>query len=278
MRHAILPLLGMVLAQISWREIQSARSRVCVVPLGSLEQHGPHLPMWTDTAIVSTIASRVEQGLPNDVLLAPVQSIGYSPHHARFGCVSLDFAAYTSLIRDICRSFAAMGFEKILLLNGHGGNDAPCRAALSEMKVENPGLSIVFASYWTLAAEAFSRIRTSPPGGMGHACEMETSVMLALHPDQVHLSEAVDDGPWTRRREDSDESHPFPAIHRVADMLRPQPYFMVRNFDEVSETGTIGAPSHASAEKGSLFLDAAVDAVCALVTAFAVGRLNFVKQ
>ena len=265
----------MVLAHLSWPEIRTAKSRICLVPLGSLEQHGPHLPLWTDTAIVSTIASRVEQRLPDVVLLAPVQPIGYSPHHAHFGCLSLDLASYIALIRSVCRSFAAMGFDRLLLLNGHGGNDVPCRAALCELKEEHPALQVLLASYWTLAAEAFRGIRSSPIGGMGHACEMETSVMLTLHPEQVDMKKAKDDGPLVRSgKQSSDEPAKSPIV-RVSDMLQPSPYFMVRNFDEISDNGTIGAPSFASAEKGERFLDAAVNAVCALVAAYAAGELEF---
>jgi len=253
----------MILAQLRWPEIQPALSRVCVAPLGSLEQHGPHLPLWTDTAIVSEIARRVERQLPGEVLLAPAQPVGYSPRHAHFGCVSLDLAAYMDLIGNLCRSIAAMGFRRVFLLNGHGGNDVPCRAAMCALKTEMPGLRIVFASYWTLAAEAFQRIRTSAPGGMGHACEMETSIMLALHPDQVSLARARDDGTAGE------------TGYRLLDMLRPQPYYMVRDFDELSATGTLGRPSHASAEKGTRFLDAAVEAACGLVAAFAAGELEF---
>lgn len=246
--------------------------------LGSLEQHGPHLPLWTDAAIASGIANRIEQRLPDQVLLAPMLPIGYSAHHAHFGCVSLDIASYMAVIKGLCRSFAAMGFHRVLLLNGHGGNDVPCRAALCEMKVEIPDLRVVLASYWTLAAEAFGRIRTSPPGGMNHACEMESSMMLALYPEQVNLSLAQDDGPLARdvpQRFDAQSSSP---LRRVSDMLRAQPYYMVRNFDEISATGTFGSPSHATREKGELFLNAAVDAGAALVQAFAAGDLDFAGE
>lgn len=267
----------MILAQLSWPELRSALSRVCVVPLGSLEQHGPHLPLWTDTAIVSEIARVVEQRLPGEVLLSPAQPVGYSPHHARFGCMSLDLASYMALIRNLCRSLSDMGFSRVLLLNGHGGNDVPCRAAMCELKVELPDLRIVFASYWTLAAEAFGRIRSSPPGGMGHACEMETSIMLALYSEQVRLAAVKDDGPVTQGgAQRSGDLHPS-ALHRIPDMLRAQPYYTVRNFDELSATGTVGSPSHASREKGVLFLDAAVDAVGELVKAFAAGELDFAR-
>lgn len=265
----------MVLADLSWPEIRTVRSRICLVPLGSLEQHGPHLPLWTDTAIVSAIASRVERRLPDVVLLAPAQPIGYSPHHAHFGCLSLDLPSYVALIRNLCRSFAAMGFDRVLLLNGHGGNDVPCRAALCEMKEEHPALNVVLASYWTLAADAFRAIRSSPIGGMGHACEMETSVMLTLYPAQVDMMKAKDDGPVVRSsRHNSDEPTAFP-VRRVSDMLQQAPYFRIRNFDEISHNGTIGCPSFASAEKGNRFLEAAVDAVSALVAAYAAGELDF---
>ncbi len=253
----------MVLAQLSWPDVAAVLSRVCVAPLGSLEQHGPHLPFWTDSAIVSEIAARVEQRLPGEVLLLPAQPVGHSPHHRHFGSVSLDISTYAGVIGSVCRSVAAMGFRRILLLNGHGGNDVPCRTAMCALKVEMPDVQIVFASYWTLAAEAFRGIRTSPPGGMGHACEMETSIMLALHPEQVNLERVRDDGTAGEKG------------YRLLDMLRPQPYYMVRNFDELSASGTLGCPSHASAEKGERFLDAAVDAVCSLVAAFAAGELDF---
>ena len=255
----------MILAHLSWPEIESAASRVCVVPLGSLEQHGHHLPLWTDTAIVSEIGARLERQLAGEIALSPVQPVGYSPHHARFGCMSLDLAAYMALIRNLCGSISAMGFRRIFLLNGHGGNDVPCRAAMCQLKVDLPEVRIVFASYWTPAAEAFARIRTSPPGGLGHACEMETSIMLALYPDQVRTAEMKDDGPVTRPAEG----------RQIPDMLRAQPYYTVRNFDELSASGTLGCPTQASAEKGALFLDAAVEGVAALVRSFVAGELEF---
>lgn len=250
----------MLLEQLKWTELRQIAVRLFVVPLGSMEQHGPHLPLATDTLIVSEIARRVEARMAEQVVLVPAQWLGHSPHHAHFGCVSLNLRPYMELVGGICRSIVAMGARNIFLLNGHGGNDAPCRAALSELKVEYAGLSdlrIAFASYWSLASEALSRIRGSPRGGMGHACEMETSIMLAIHPDQVKLGDAVDDGTFRE------------TGFRLLDMLRPQPYFMVRDFHEMSATGTLGMPSLASAGKGEQFLAAITDAVVAFLSQFA---------
>ena len=247
----------MLLEQLRWPELKSVADRVFVVPLGSLEQHGLHLPLATDTAIISEIARRVEARLADRIVLTPAQWLGHSPHHAHFGCVSLDLRPYMDLIAGVCRSIAGMGARKIFLLNGHGGNDAPCRAVLCELKKEMPELQVAFASYWTLAAEAMSRIRTSPRGGMGHACEMETSVMLAVDPERVKIDDAADGGTFRE------------SGYRLLDMLRPQPYYMVRDFHELSGTGTVGMPSHATAEKGERFLAAATDAVMQFLRDFA---------
>ena len=248
----------MLLESLTWPQLRELDGRVFVAPLGALEQHGRHLPLTTDAIIISEIARRVEARLANQVVLLPTQWLGHSPHHARFGCVSLHLRPYMELVGGICRSLAGMGARKILLLNGHGGNDAPCRAALCELKTQLRDVRIAFASYWSLASEAFARIRTSPPGGVGHACEMETSVMLAIRPDLVRMEDAVDDGTF---RETS--------RYRVLDMLRPQPYYMVRDFDELSESGTLGMPSHASAEKGEQFLAAAADGAAQFLAEFA---------
>jgi creatinine amidohydrolase/Fe(II)-dependent formamide hydrolase-like protein len=91
------------------------------------------------------------------------------------------------------------------------------------------------------------------------------------------MGRTKDDGPLIRRGKENREQPPASAIRNIPDMLRPPPYFIVRNFDEISDNGTIGAPSLASAEKGERFLEAAVDAVCALVSAYAAGDLEFAK-
>ncbi len=126
----------MHLKHARWTALSSLRNRIFIVPLGSLEQHGPHLPLFTDSLIISDIADRVEQLRSEKIVLLPVQWLGHSPHHRRFGCVSLDLIPYIEMIRGICRSLIEIGARKILLLNGHGGNDIPCKAAQRELKSE----------------------------------------------------------------------------------------------------------------------------------------------
>ncbi len=250
----------MRLEHARWPDLPALASRIFVVPLGSLEQHGKHLPVFTDSLIIGHIAERLEQLRGERIALLPVQWLGHSPHHRRFGCVSLDLFPYIELIRGICRSLIAMGARRILLLNGHGGNDVPCKAALRELKSEFESLHdlyIAYATYWNLAAAEFSAIRESPAGGMGHACEMETSILLARHREQVDLSQATRGGPSEERG------------FRTIDMLKGEPFFMINEFDEFSETGVIGMPDFASAEKGERFVEAAAQAAARFIDEFA---------
>ncbi|HEX4169000.1 MAG TPA: creatininase family protein [Bryobacteraceae bacterium] len=239
-----------------WPDLAQLKERIFVIPLGSLEQHGPHLPVFTDSLIVSQVANRVEELKSADIALLPVQWLGHSPHHRRFGCVSLDFQPYVEMIRGICRSLIVLGARKILLLNGHGGNDIPCKAAQRELKSEFEEmreLYIVYATYWNLAAEEFTAIRSSPEGGMGHACEMETSVLLARHPDLVDMSKAESDGPGPEMG------------YRTIDMLKQPPFSLINEFDELSTSGVLGMPKLATAEKGARFLESAAQAVVRLL-------------
>jgi creatinine amidohydrolase len=248
-----------LLKNLTWPEVKSLdfANRVVVFPTGSFEQHGPHLPFTTDTDIVTAIAERIEQAMPDRALLVPTLWPGLSTHHMHFpGTLDVPQMVYIQLVTEIGRSLASMGAKKVFILNGHGGNDTPLRAALRELKTEVPQTRFVFASYWSLSGKTLHEVRESDSGGMGHACEMETSVMLHLHPDRVKLDRAVRDGP------------PHTDIYRKADMQHARPVFFVNEFHEVTQSGVMGHPDLASAEKGKRFLDGIVAEVSAFVAHF----------
>jgi len=228
-----------------------------VAPLGSFEQHGPHLPFTTDTDIVTALAEAVEQSLPDQVLLLPCLWVGHSTHHMHFpGTLDVRQMHYIAVIQDLCRSILSMGAVRILLLNGHGGNDVPVRAALREVKTEAQGrqrVHLLYAAYWMLAAANIKQIRESELGGVGHACEMETSLMLHLHPERVRMQLARRDGP----------KHSSP--YRKADMQYARPVYSVNEFHEISESGVVGHPDLATAEKGRRFFDAIVEDIIVFV-------------
>jgi creatinine amidohydrolase len=236
----------MLLENLSWPEVKKLKvaTKIVVLPLGSFEQHGPHLPLTTDTDIVTAVARALERERPKKILCLPTLWPGHSTHHLAFpGTLSVSQMPYIQLALELCRSIVRMGARKVFLLNGHGGNDVPLRAALRELKTEFPTVRFVFASYWSIAAKSITSVRESGPGGLGHACEMETSLMLHLHPERVKMRLARRDGP---RHTDA---------YRRSDMLYGRPVYFVNEFHEVSRSGTIGRPELASAKKGRRFLE-----------------------
>jgi creatinine amidohydrolase len=250
----------MRLGDLTWPEVKALdfERLVVLLPTGSFEQHGPHLPLTTDTDIVTAIAERLEKRSPDRVLLLPTLWPGLSTHHMHFpGTMDVPQADYINLVTDLGKSIASMGAKRCFILNGHGGNDTPLRASLRELKSAVPRTRFVFASYWALAASHIKQVRESELGGLGHACEMETSIMLHLHPDRVKMDRAVRDGPK--------HTDPF----RTADMQYARPVFFVNEFHEVSKTGVVGHPDLATPEKGERFLNGIVDGVGAFVDAFA---------
>jgi creatinine amidohydrolase len=215
----------MVLQDLTWPEVRRLKpaNKIVILPLGSFEQHGHHLPLTTDTDIVTAVALGVEKRLSNKILCLPTLWPGHSPHHLFFpGTLSVGQMPYIRMVVELCRSIVKMGAKKILLLNGHGGNDVPLRAVIRELKTEFPKVTVVFASYWMVAQ---LNIR--------HACDIETSLMLHLKPELVRMKLAKADGPSPRN---------------IAA-------YVVREFHEISKTGTVGDPTKATAEKGKKLLD-----------------------
>src|SRR5256714_9438760 len=219
----------MLLENLTWPEVKKLKlaDKVVLFPLGSFEQHGPHLPLTTDTDIVTAVARGIEQQRSKQILCLPTLWPGHSTHHLFFpGTLSVSQTPYIQLVIELCRSIVKMGARKVFLLNGHGGNDVPLRAALRELKTEFPRTQFVFASYWHLAQQTIKETRESGMGGVGHACEMETSIMLYLHPQRVKQSLGKRDGP-----KHSD-------VYRKSDMQYGRPIYFVNEFHEISKTGT----------------------------------------
>ncbi len=249
----------MLLENLSWREVKSLKveNKIVVFPLGSFEQHGPHLPLTTDTDLVTAVARGVEKNRPETILCLPTLWPGHSTHHLFFpGTLSVSQTPYIQMVIELCRSIVSMGGQKVFLLNGHGGNDIPIRAAMRELKTEFPKVQFVFASYWQLAAETIKQVRESELGGLGHACEMETSLMLHLYPDRVKMDLAKRDGP----------NHA--DVYRKSDMQYGRPIYFVNEFRDISESGVVGNPELATAEKGKRFFDGIIKEVTAFVDEF----------
>lgn len=229
-----------------------------IVPVASLEQHGPHLATGVDIVCATAVAQRVARlldaaGAP--VVVTPCVWTGLAEHHVAFGgTVTLDYAAFAAVLRGVVRSAARAGFRRVMLLNGHGGNAEAVAVAATELSVEL-GIAVAAGTYWHLAPEAIAPVLERQPGLM-HACEAETSMMLALMPEAVRrerLAEAH--GPHSTRT----EGQP-PALHRR------------RSFKEVTPSGVIGDARAASAEKGERLLAAVAERIAGMLRDEALWR------
>ena len=159
-----------------------------VLPVGTTEQHGPHLVTGTDAVLVAAVAERAAAlaARPDVVLLAPTLAYGASDHHLPFGgTLSLRVSTLQAVLADLLASAAASGCRRVFVLNGHGGNTAACAVAVSEASREHRILTATALFSGLLDANALD-LQVA-----GHAGAFETSLMLALHPDRVHADRAT---------------------------------------------------------------------------------------
>lgn len=244
-----------VLWQELWRhEFLEAieQDPVVIVPVGSVEQHGPHCPM--DVDIVGPFALAVETALRVDefpVIVAPPVWSGFTHYNMGFpGTISLRIETFLSLLIDICKSIHANGFDRIVLVNGHGGNDAPIRVVRDTMAEDD--VFLVAFSWWQMVEEEMRTWGEADDGSVGHGGEWETSLQLHL---RSHLVDAS--------RINSDV---FP--NPFSEELRSFARFSERRRDTRDDTGTMGDATMASAEKGARVFEAAVARLVQLVTEY----------
>lgn len=206
-----------------------------LVPIGSIEQHGPHLPLGTDSVIARAVAERVAARLPGQVLVAPAIAFGSSGEHAGFpGTVSIGRQALHAVVVESVRSLALWA-ARVVFVNGHGGNLATLAAAIGQLRAEGHEVA------WVPCGVA---------GGDAHAGRTETSLMLHLAPADVLLERAA---PGTTRP--------------IAELM---PELRAGGVRAVSPTGVLGDPGGASAEEGARMLEALVAEVAARIGGGAV--------
>ena len=246
----------------SWTGIKELTNKVVVLPLGSLEQHGHHLPLLTDSMIGTEIARRAEAELSDEALFLPLLWVGASDHHRAFpGTVSISNSVYVDVLIDMLESLVAAGFRRIFLLNSHGGNITPGRMAIYDVHLNHrdiPDLFLAFSSWWTLAAEQVAALTNVKQEMVTHACEQESSMILRLRPELVKMEVA------------SGANIPFESAFYCPDFSRLSRVDVPRAFDQLSLTGAFGHPEFAEAEKGEALFSAAVTEVTAFVREFAL--------
>ncbi|MCC6393921.1 MAG: creatininase family protein [Bryobacterales bacterium] len=241
----------MFLADLTWPAVQALNRNLPVaIPIAAVEQHGHHLPVYTDSLLLGEVVRRAEPAVRDRALFAPLQWLGNSHHHIDYpGTMSASPRLYLDLLHDLAENLLRIGFHRILFLNGHGGNIIPCKQVVFELRQNyraRADLLLLFASYWDLA-KPFEEREGFTQHAMGHACEWETSMIQRLAPHLVagDVSQL--------------QTVPF------GDGFAPGYRGWITK--DRTPTGHIGSPEHANPEKGEF-----------LFNSFSAGVVKFLAQ
>lgn len=228
-----------------------ARGTVVLIPAGAFEQHGPGLPLATDLVRAEAVADRVAAELPDRVVIGPALPVGVSPHHLAFaGTVSLSTTTFARLVKEYVDSLAGHGWRRIVVVTGHGGNNAALGTVAQDLLREQP--DVEFA--WTplTAPDVVADLGVSEVHG--HSGEAETSQMLHLAPHLVRRDRLA---AGTTRLDQLD------PLARLARHVGP-PTLAVP-YDRLSQIGVLGDPRRASADDGRSIVDVVTGRIVAFV-------------
>lgn len=247
--------------KLTWPEINDAvdLGKLCILPCGAIEQHGPHLPLDVDVLCSTQIALGAGKLLPEKILVLPPVNYGYTGHVMDFpGTINQHYEHFIHHVLDLTRSLAYHGFKKIILLNGHGSNMPNLELVARRTNLETDAECIA-TPWWNMLKvdpEFMPNWRESTfPGGCSHACELETSVYLYL--DEVNVrKDKIKNGTISMHEEGS----PF----NYMDLMGQGPATLISWTSSYSDSGVLGAAELATVEKGKAAYDEAVKQLISL--------------
>lgn len=249
--------------ELTWPEINEAvdAEKTLLLPIGSTEQHGHHLPLDVDNFLARGVCLTAARRAPRELLVMPTIPYGYNEHALDFpGTIHVTYEHFIAYCLDVCKSVAHAGFRRVVLVDGHGSNEHLCEFIARRATLETEAM--VASVMWTnLAVEAFERVRQSPTGGAAHACELETSAYLYLDPSKVHMDRAQDHYGGAAGKEGS--------RFLYVDLTRGWgPVKLVRWTSTATPNGVSGAPTLATPHKGQAVVEAAADNLLAFAREF----------
>jgi creatinine amidohydrolase len=241
----------MIWDQLNYPQLEKLDKNIPVLlTMAATEQHGAHLPLATDRLIGEYFAARLNATMEDAILILPSMPIGCSGHHMGFaGTLSLGHASFASVVKDIIASVLQHGFRKIILFNSHGGNQGIAQVILEQLGQEHPEADIVGVTWWAIASEGLKEISEAGPGGTGHACEFETSLMELIAGELVNKTQI----------QKGENASAFTWAD--GDMLRSPKASYYRSFRSITPNGIYGDPTRASVEKGERIAATVVNAL-----------------
>ena len=238
-----------LLAKMTWPEVEDIlkETDIALVPIGSTEQHGPALPVDNDAYSATELTLKLAEKIwsKKKVIVTPSITFGYSPHHMDFkGTITISESTLANIIIDVCKSLAHHGFKKIILVNGHGGNETALSNALHEMRGVVDA-KIFAVDWWSMAIDKIKEVATPP---FYHACDMETS--LAWHLEQRVLDD---------KRVDEPGRSIVPGFIEPNMLASPPRASTSYVMKDVTDSGVVGYSTKATKEKGKQVADVVLD-------------------
>ncbi len=238
--------------RLTWEDMNEAieMQKVIILPTGSTEQHGRHLPLDVDVFLTETVCLEVGSQAADRVLVLPPIPYGLNMHHIDFpGTIHIEPETFIAFCLNITKSVAYHGFKKILIINGHGSNGPLVNLVARKTVLATESLCAA-TSYFPMAMEAFNKVRDTEV--IAHSDEFETSLYLHLAPERVRMDKAAADGDVVGKYVSSDSTSNYPV--RFNDI-----------WGRWTKTGVHGDPTTASAEKGKIIFEAAVSGLIKVV-------------
>jgi len=233
----------MHLAEATWTDADAVETDLALVPTGSTEQHGPHAPMGTDALSAETIAAEAAEAYGGEVVVAPPVNVGISEEHRHFtGSLWVSEDTFRDYVRETVASLASHGWDRVVLVNGHGGNTAALREVCGEITRDGDAYAVPWTWFDALDFDSYGI-------ELGHGGPAETSVVQAVRPDLVH--------------DDRFEAAAAGAGDTFGEF--EQGANLAYDFATFSESGNIGDPSESDAELGERLLADATESLVALL-------------
>ena len=241
---------------LTWEELRAASGRkpVVIQPIGAMEQHGYHLPLNTDNYIISKLCDAAGQRAPDEVLILPCLPYAFNAHHMDFpGVIAIQWDHVINYLIDIVLSVTRHGFDRFIFISGHGCNPPYLAVAGNEVNTRTGALCA--SLLWTALADNVPKIRDSVvPGGMAHACELETAVMRYLDPGRVREDQVIDEMNFVQGRFLQMDLATATGVHLGEHW-----------WSSFSPSGVAGEASKGTADKGRLMFERAADNLVELV-------------